>query len=180
MLLLKGDSAWPEYASRPGFALVILLASSNQDDAQLNRTRLHYLALTGRIAKLGVCVLECSNGDFFVAYHDTESQVIGLARQLLRERRTAENWFLRRSDVGEPLLQELPDRTLHLATVTGAGFKVADGRVFQPEGVYHPAQNSTSNAHSLGYDVGDHICERPRCRSLEKFRKRQFVQRWHW
>jgi hypothetical protein len=113
--------------------------------------------VTGRIAGLGVTVIEAARGDLFVTACDSESQCVGFARKMLKESKLAEPWFvLLRGEKG-PLLQESADRSRKTCTLTTTGFVLPDGRTVEIVASYQPAQNNTAMMYQRGFNIGEHL-----------------------
>lgn len=103
---------------------------------------------------------------FFLLGRAGESHVVGFARRMIREGKAAEDWFAFRNDAGE-LLKENADRSREVCSLTGDGFTLPDGRRFQFEKAYTPAQNATQYGHVKGFSVREHLCNRRECHGLE-------------
>ncbi len=166
MLLLKSSVIWKHVIEAA--PMVVLPASGPEDCDQTNRKRANDLAVKARIAKCSVEVVEAESGEFFLVVRENESKIVGFARDLLKRGLIGEPWFLFRRLTTEPLLLEMLDRSRDLSKMTDTGFVLPDGREFQIDIIYYPAQFNTGLLHSKGFDVGEYICNSPEQYSLSK------------
>jgi hypothetical protein len=156
MLLLKTKRTFQEVLANAFTPLVILPASRPGETRDEGKARANDLAVTARIAGLGVTVVESTVGELFVLASSDESQTVGFARKMLRESKTGEPWFLFLRKEAGPLLKEMSDRTREDCTLTITGFGV-DGRTVEMVAAYVPAQNNTAMMHHRGFNVGEHL-----------------------
>jgi hypothetical protein len=154
MLLLKKKHTFREVLAGSFMPLVVLPASGKTREEC--KARANDLAVTAGIAGLGVTVVESKAGELFVLASSDESQTVGFARQMVREAKTGDPWFLfLRGETG-PLLKEHPDRSRDECTLTQNGFTFG-GHSVHIVAAYEPAQNNTAMLHSRGFDVGEHL-----------------------
>jgi len=156
VLLLKVNRTFQQVLAGAFFPLVILPASTPGGSRDHGKFRANDLAVSARIAGLGVTVVESKTGELFVMVSGNESQCVGFARKTLQELKTGEQWFLLLRDQNGPLLKEDSDRTREICTLTATGFTCPDQHV-EIVAAYVPAQRNTAWGHSLGYDVGEHL-----------------------
>jgi hypothetical protein len=156
MLLLKRTETFRDVLASRFIPLVILPASAPGEPLEQSKQRANDLAVDGRIAGFGITVVESNAGEFFVLASSNESQVVGLGRQLLRESKIAEPWFLLLRN-GQGLCLESADRTREDCPLTETGFVLPGGPVVQIVALFVPAQNNTAWLHHLGHDVGEHL-----------------------
>jgi hypothetical protein len=159
MLLIKTTENFRQVLKGMYTPLVFLPASAPGEAREEAKARAKGLALDARIAGYGVTVAESKDGELFVLVSSNESQVVGFARKLLAESRTAEAWFLLlRTEKGPvtvtTLVKETADRTREASVLTKTGL-VLGGRAVEIVASYDPAQNNTSYLHHLGVDVGE-------------------------
>lgn len=89
MLLLKTKRSFQETLAGLFIPLVILPASKAGESREESKARANDLAVTARIAGLGVTVIEAASGDLFIMACDSEAQAVGFARRMLQESKIA-------------------------------------------------------------------------------------------
>jgi len=124
MLLLRTTETFQKVLVDRFVPLVILPASAPGESRDESKTRANDLAVDGRIAGLGITVVESKAGELFVLVSDNESQAVGFARKLLQESKLAEPWFLLLRNV-QRLCVETADRTREDCPLTETGFGAA-------------------------------------------------------
>jgi hypothetical protein len=156
MLLLKRTEAFQNILASRFVPLVILPASAPGEALEQSKVRANDLAVDGRIAGLGITVVESRAGELFVLASDNESQAVGFARKFLRESKIAEPWFLLLRS-GQRLCLETADRVREDCPLAETGFVLPDGRTVEIVASFVPAQRNTAWLHSLGHNVGEHL-----------------------
>lgn len=155
MLLLRTDHNWKQTLASVFTPLVILPATVPGESRDESKKRANELAVTARIAGLGVTVIESAHAELYVMASDNESQAVGFARKMLTEAKLAAPWFLLLRDEDGPLLRENSDRSREDCELTETGFVLPDGRAVEVVASYTPAQRNTAWGHSLGHYVGE-------------------------
>jgi hypothetical protein len=157
MLLIKTKENFRQVLQSLFTPLVFLPASLPGEARAASKARANDMAVDARIAGFGVTVVESKDGELFVVASSNESQVVGLARKLLVESRTAEPWFLLlRTEKGPvtTLVKETADRTREECQLIKTGF-TRDRRAIEIVAAYYPVQNNTAWCHHLGVNIGE-------------------------
>ena len=157
MLLLKTDRNFKHVLASVSTPIVILPATVSGESQDESKKRANDLAVTARVAGLGVSVVESATGELYVMTSDNESQALGFGRRMLTEAKLAGAWFLLILDAKGPLLRENGDRDRERCTLTETGFVLPDGRAVEIVASYIPAQRNTAWGHHLGQDVGENL-----------------------
>jgi hypothetical protein len=145
MLLLKTTRTFQEVLNQTLMPFVILPATTD-------KPRANDLVVTGRIEGHGMAVIEGRDGNLFVLAVNNAAHVIGFARRVTSESKTAADWFLLFSN--DMLFRENSARNREDCTLTGTGFVLPDGGSFEYETIYDSASWFTALAHWQGVDVG--------------------------